>query len=274
VSIEREQMLGIARHEREALGRTVQYTDPSAWEAPSGSKGWRNRDVVAHLAASEVIAAGVLVGEAPTELDEYVKEGRNPTLDGFNAFAVARRAEAPFRQVLAEWGRAADLFLARASRVTPEDWATRRVPWLAGELPVRYLVQSRVAEWWAHGEDIRAGAGLESRREHWPIYALNDLAIRALPWALGLAGLSYHGKSVLIELEGAGGGTWHRGLAPREVPSERKRADAAIGGRGDTFARVAARRAPAEPYVEDGSLVLSGDEELALAILGNLRAFG
>jgi uncharacterized protein (TIGR03083 family) len=277
MSIDQEQLLGIAQAEREAVGRTIQYTPPEAWEAESGALGWRNRDVVAHLAASDVAAAAVLAGEAPTELDEYAKseEGRgNPTLDGFNRFAVERRAQLPFRQVVREWGSAADLYLARASRVSGEDWKGRRIPWFAGDIPVRYHVQSRVSEWWSHGEDIRAGAGLEARIEHLPIYALNDLAIRAIPWALSVAGYSFRGKSVRIELEGAGGGTWHHGLAPREIPLEGRTENARIGGRGHPFAQVATRRVPAERFIEDGSLVIAGDEELATTVLSTIRVFG
>ena len=269
-------MLGIARHEREAFGRSIQYMPPEAWERDAVLPGWRNRDIVAHLAASEVVAAAVLAAETPAELEEFLKsdEGGPPTLDGFNAFAVKRRADLPFRQVVTEWGGAADLFLTRASRVAEEDWTGRRVPWVTGDIPVRYLIQARVAEWWMHGEDIRAGGALEPRREHWPIFALNDLAIRALPWALGLAGLQYRGKSVRVTLEGAGGGEWHYGLAPREVPPAGRAPDASIAGRAHAFALVAARRVPADRFVEDGSLVVGGHEALALTVLRNLRVFG
>src|SRR5919201_877036 len=236
MTLPRDEMLGIARHEREALGRTIQYTPPEAWESKSVLPGWRNRDIVSHLAASEVVAAAVLVAETSAELEEYLKsdEARPPTLNGFNNFAVSRRADHPFRQVVVEWGSAADLFLARASRVTPEDWTGRRIPWVTGDIPVRYLVQARVAEWWMHGEDIRAGGELEPRREHWPIFALN-------------------------------------GLAPREKPAPNRPADASIGGRAHSFAMVAARRVPADRLLDDGYLVVAGDEELARTILRNLR---
>jgi hypothetical protein len=277
MSIEHHELLGIARHEREALGRTIQYTPPEAWQAASSVEGLRNRDVVAQLAAAEVAAAAVLGGEEPAEVAEYLKTeaGRaDPTLDGFNRFAVTRRSDAPLFQVIREWGAAADLVLSRASLVDEDHWKGHRVPWFAGEIPVRYLVQSRVAEWWVRGEDIRAGAGLLPRQEHWPIYALNDLAIRALPWALGLAGLSYRGRSLLVELEGAGGGRWHHGLGSREVPSEGRRPDATIGGRGYHFAMVATRRASGDVYVEDGTLVVGGDQDLALTVLRNIRVFG
>ena len=74
-------------------------------------------------------------------------------------------------------------------------------------------------------------------------------------------------------LEGSGGGEWLQGLAPRQVVDPDRPPDALVEGRGDTFAQVAARRAPAEDCVEDGSLVLSGDGELALNVLRLIRAF-
>ena len=53
---------------------------------------------------------------------------------------------------------------------------------------VPYLLQSRVMEWWLHGEDVRAGVELEPRRVHKAIFCVNDLAIRSLPYALSLVG--------------------------------------------------------------------------------------
>jgi hypothetical protein len=136
-----------------------------------------------------------------------------------------------------------------------------------------YLIQSRVMEWWVHGEDLGAGADLPPRIEHPPIYCVNDLAVRTIPYALSLAGLSFPGKSVRVELEAAGGGSWHWGLAPRERPDPDRRPDAIIEGRGSSFARVAARRAPYEQFLFDGTLQTSGDDELAETVLRHLRAF-
>jgi uncharacterized protein (TIGR03083 family) len=273
VTLEREHLLGVAQAERVALGRTIQYTDPAAWDRDSRLDGWRNRDIVAHLAASDAVAAAALGDEPAAEVEEFLKAEAAPTVDAFNKFAVARRTEAPFRAVVSEWGQNADAMLSRASAIPKEEWATKRVSWVAGEIPARYLVQSRVMEWWVHGEDIRTAVGLEPRREHLPIYCTNDLAIRTLPWALGLAGLHFEGKSMKFVLEGSGGGSWHYGLAPRELPDENKVPDAVVEGRGDRFVQVAARRVPAEVFVADGTLVLSGDVDLALTVLANIRAF-
>jgi len=144
LTLERGWLLATARAEREALGRTIQYTPPEAWDQESSSPGWRNRDIVGHLAAAEVVAAAAMAAETAAELEEYLKgrEGTPFRLDDFNQWTVERRAEQPFRSVVREWGSAADLFLSRAAQVPPEEWATRRVTWTDGcasvlECPLR-----------------------------------------------------------------------------------------------------------------------------------------
>ena len=65
MTIDRTQMLGIAHAERERLGRTIQYTPPAVWDAESVCAGWRNRDIVAHLAAQDTAAAQLLRASRP-----------------------------------------------------------------------------------------------------------------------------------------------------------------------------------------------------------------
>jgi uncharacterized protein (TIGR03083 family) len=274
--LEREWLLGTAKAEREAFGRSIQYTPPEAWDKESPSAGWRNRDIVAHLAGTDVAAAAIIGGEAPTEIEEFIKsrEG-DPTipLDELNDFMVRNRAEATVRAMALEWGRAADLLLRRAADHSPEEFEGRKVPWVGGDIRLPYLLQSRVMEWWLHGEDLRAGGDNPPRLEHPPIFCVNDLAVRMIPYGLGLAGLSFPGRSVRVVLEGVGGGTWHWGLAPRETPAPDKEPDAVITGRGHAFALVAGRRLPAEYYLADGVLLAGGDESLAETVLVHLRAF-
>jgi uncharacterized protein (TIGR03083 family) len=276
MALDRTWLLAAARAEREALGRTIQYTEPRYWDQPVGDDGWRIRDVLAHLAASDVAAAAALGDEEQAEIDAYFKglpEGGLPTVDGFNAFAVERRANAPAREVIREWGRAADLLLARSSEVPAEDWPSRRVYWVAGQMRVPNLVQSRVMEWWLHGEDVRRGAELPTRREHGPIYCVNDLAVRTIPYALSLAGLSFPGRIVRIQLRGQGQGSWVHALAPKDSLPADATPDVAIEGEGYWFAKVAGRRVPAEACLEDGRLIVGGDVALGGTILANLRAF-
>jgi hypothetical protein len=79
--------------------------------------------------------------------------------------------------------------------------------------------------------------------------------------------------SVQVDLEGVGEGSWHWGLAPRETPAADKKPDAFVEGRGLAFALVAGRRHEASAFLDDGNLVVGGDEGLALAVLAHLHAF-
>jgi uncharacterized protein (TIGR03083 family) len=273
MTLDRMWLLGVARAEREALGRTVQYTAPEAWDNDSPCEGWRVRDVLAHLAAAEVAAAALLGGETATEIEEFAKtvNGDEVTLDGFNNWAAGRRAEVSVHSVALEWGRAADLLLARASKTTAEDWDDRRVPWFGADLRTGDFIQLRVTEWWVHGSDILTGGLLPPRQEHPPIYCVNDLAVRLIPYALSLKGLSFPERSVGIDLKAVGGGSWHQGLGAGYSPPEKKRPDAIISGRGHAFAEVAAGRADADLCLYDGILLLGGDVQLGETVLKSLR---
>jgi hypothetical protein len=138
---------------------------------------------------------------------------------------------------------------------------------------VPYLLQSRVMEWWLHGEDVRAGAELPPRRVHKAIYCVNDLAIRSIPYALSLAGLSFPGTTVRVTLEGPGEGTWVYGLAAREVPAPGVSPDTLIEGGAYPFALIAGHRLSPERALEEGSVQVGGDVALGEIVLRNLRAF-
>jgi uncharacterized protein (TIGR03083 family) len=274
VSLEPTTLIGIAHAERARLGRTIQYTEPAAWDAPSPCRDWTNRDVLAHLAAQETAAAQAIAGEPAEEFDAFREaNGGELWVDGFNEWAIGVRDDRSARAMITDWGRAADLFCSRAADLEPERWSTMRVPWVAGEIGVRYLVQSRIIEWWLHGEDLREGTGQRPNPQHWPVHLTCDMGIRMLPYALGRAGLSFPGMSVQVDLSGMGGGSWHWGLAGREGPSEDKKPDAFIEGRAHAFALVAARRTAGTSFLDDGNLVIGGDEGIASAVLEHIRAF-
>ena len=275
MSLDRTTLLGIAHAERQRLGRTIQFADPLTWEQPSALPGWWNRDVMAHLAAQDTAAAQLVKGDPAEELDAYRDGlGERPfTVDGFNGWAVARRAGIATREVLTTWGKAADAFLAYAGLLSEDDWERERFAWLAGDIAARYLVQSRLIEWWIHGEDMRATNGLGPEYQHWPINLTIDLGIRMLPWALAQAGLDYPGASVQVDVEGAGQGTWHWGLGAGEVPPDDKKPDTTIVGRAPQLALVAARRLPADDVLASGNLVVGLDVDLGTTILRHIRAF-
>jgi hypothetical protein len=192
---------------------------------------------MAHLAAGDTLAAQLVAGEPATELDEFNRdhEGSSFDIDAFNAWTVNRRSGAETREILTTWGLAAESFLSHAAGLSDEDWAERRFDYVAGPIAARYLVQTRVVEWFLHGEDMRATNGLGPQYQHQPVYLTIDLAVRMLPWSLGRAGHDLSGLSVKVDVEGAGEGSWHWGLGSGEVPAGRKKPDATISGRAPNW---------------------------------------
>jgi uncharacterized protein (TIGR03083 family) len=231
--------------------------------------------VIAHLAAGDTAAAQLVAGEPAVELDEYrASLGDDPfTIDGFNAWTVSRRARLPYREVLTSWGQAAESFLAHCALLSDDDWADKRFPWFVGNIAARYLVQSRVIEWWLHGEDVRATNGLGPQYQHWPIHLTIDLGVRMLPWALAQAGRDLSGRTIQVDAEGAGEGTWHWGLGAGEVPPPDAKPHAFIAGRAPQLALVTGRRLSADAVLESGNVVLGGDEALAELVLRTIRAY-
>lgn len=279
MTLDREQLLGVAHAERQRLGRMIQFAGPETWEQPSAAAGWWNRDVMAHLAASETAAAQLMAGEDAAELDEYREQlGDEPfTVDGWNAWSVNRRSGLETREILDTWGRAADAFLAFAARMSDDEWRTTRLRWLAGDIAPRYLVQSRVVEWFLHGEDMRATNGVargwQIGWQHWPVHLTIDMGIRMLPWALGQRGYDLAGSSVEVHVEGAGQGSWHWGLGAGEVPPSDKKPDTSIVGRAPQLALVAGRRLSADEVLDSGLIVIGGDAALGELLLRTLRAY-
>ena len=279
MTIHRETLIGLAHAERQRLGRMIQFADPDSWEVPSACPGWWNRDVVAHLAAQDTAAAQLVKGDPATELEEYRESlGDEPfTVDGFNAWTVSRRAELPTREILETWGKAADAFLGYAARMRADDWTSARFSWLAGDIAIRYFVQSRVVEWFLHGEDMRATNGVaegwQPGWQHWPVHLTIDMGVRMLPWALAQRGLDLAGKSLRVDVEGAGEGSWHWGLGAGEVPPSDKEPDATIVGRAPQFALVAGRRLSADDALDAGYLVVGGDAALGDLLIRTIRAY-
>jgi len=191
---------------------------------------------------------------------------------------VGRRTGLEVREILTTWGRAAEALLEFATRLTPEAWTNARYPWVAGDIAPRYLVQSRVVEWFLHGEDMRAtngvlGGGWQPRWQHWPAHLTIDLGVRMLPWALARQGHDLSGRSVQIDVHGAGEGSWHWGLGSGEVPTPDTKPDAILIGRAPQLALIAGQRLPAEAALDAGNLVVGGDAALGELVLRTIRAY-
>ena len=256
-----------------------QYADAETWNLPSAAEGWWNSDVMAHLAAHDTAAAQLVAGEPAQELDEFRAQlGDQPfSVDGFNEWTVARRSGTSEREIIETWGRAAEALVELCTRLTDDEWEKNRYPWLAGDIAARYLVQSRIVEWFLHAEDMRATNGVsrdwQRLWQHWPVHLTIDMGVRMLPWALQQMGHDLSDSSVQVEVSGPGSGSWHWGLGAGRPPAFDRKPDASIVGRAPQLALIAGRRLSVDDALASGNIILGADAALGELVLQAMRAY-
>lgn len=183
---------------------------PEEWERPTAAPRWRVRDVAAHLLDGDLRVLSALRdghGEPPAEpIDGYDDLVR--FLDRLNAdWVTASRRLSPrvLTELLATTGP--DVAATFAS-LPPHAPALYAVAWAGETASENWMhVGREYTERWHHQMQIRdaiGAPGLFARR--W-LYPLLDLSVRALPYAYRAtkAGI---GMSVVVEVEGPGGGVW------------------------------------------------------------------
>ena len=272
----REELLGIAHAERQRLGRTMQYAPPESWEQPSACPGWWNRDVVAHMAGQDTAAAHLLRGDPAEEIDAYragLPSDDPFTVDGLNTYLVNNRSGLPFRDVLTTWGQAAEATLDFAAALSDDAWRDERFPWLLGPIAARYLVQSRVVEWWVHGEDIRATTGLGPQIQHWPIFLTVDMGVRMLPWTLGEAGHRPPGRERPDRPRGRGRGLVALGSGVRRGAAIRQEARRVHPGPGAAVRARVGAPTPVDDVLDSGNVVLGGETSIAESVVRHIRSY-
>ncbi|MCA2226048.1 maleylpyruvate isomerase family mycothiol-dependent enzyme [Nonomuraea aurantiaca] len=244
--------------EYEQLDVVLAGLTPAEWSHPSAAEGWTVSDVVLHLAQTEELAAASLAGNdvtirrepaadgAPGQESGGDASGREPARGasdrepgrGVDAAADARvaaqRGIAP-ADLLARWRRAA-FAIPAALRAQPKG---TRLSWVATPLSPATLATTRLAEHWAHANDITAPLGIPypdtSRLRH-----IAWLGHRTLPYAFDVAGVE--GGPVYCELTSPDGELWRFG-----DPA----AASTVTGPAADFCRVGAHRlAPADSMLK------------------------
>ncbi|MBA2529311.1 MAG: maleylpyruvate isomerase family mycothiol-dependent enzyme [Euzebyales bacterium] len=131
------------------------------WERPTRCEGWRARDLLAHLAGSEVYNRACL-DDRLDELFATARAAGSDRLDAFNAWMVRQRAGKPVDDVLAEW-RESGASNRRRLRDLGRDGtlATSAGPYPAGAQAFHLAVEAAT-----HADDLGApvdGGERESR---------------------------------------------------------------------------------------------------------------
>ncbi|GAA2164289.1 maleylpyruvate isomerase family mycothiol-dependent enzyme [Actinomadura napierensis] len=221
---------------------------PDQWSAPSDAAGWTVADVVLHLTQSEEVVTGPSITEAAAFLPSTAT-----TVDGAMAERVAAERGAPPGELLARWRKAA-FATPDALRAHPPG---TRLSWVRTPLSPRTLATTRLAEHWAHAQDITVPLGIvypdTARLRH-----IAWLAHRTLPYAFSVAGRP--DAPVFCDLTAPDGTQWTFG-----DPAASTR----ITGSAAEFCRVGARRLTPE---QTGLRAEGPDAAEALRLVRNYAA--
>jgi uncharacterized protein (TIGR03084 family) len=224
-----DEIVAALAEQQSELADLLATLDESDWQRPSPCEGWTVADVILHLAQTDELAIGSAQGhflEALERLAAGLGPGRD--VDDGAARMVARERGGPPEAMRSRWQAGAE----ELSRVLGNADPHERVQWVAGELSIRTLATTRLAETWIHTGDVAEAMGEElvstDRLRH-----IARLAWRTLPYAFERAGRTLAGP-VAFELRGPTGDVWD--FAPDTQPLTILRGD------GVELCLVAARR--------------------------------
>ena len=207
---------------------------PEDWQRPTRCPGWSVADVVLHLAQTDEMAIASLEGRMAGFMAQQLEGQPAATnVDDGAALMVERERGLTPTALLERWTTASSTVDAMLSKADSH----QRVTWVAGELSVRTLATTRLAECWIHTGDVAEAVGAElqagDRLRH-----IARLAWRTLPYAFARDGKKLSGP-VAFELTGPDGEAWT--FLPEGEPAT------VVRGDGVELCLVAARRiAPSE----------------------------
>ena len=165
--------------QQHALAGLLEPLDADGWRRPTRCEGWDVADVVLHLAQTNELAIGSVTGRFAAVLDDLTAgAGAAGSIDDGAALMVARERGAPTGELLARWRSGA----AELRRVLLAADPHERVVWVAGELSVRTLATTRLAETWIHTGDVAGALGhVVEPTDH--LRHIARLVWRTLPYA-------------------------------------------------------------------------------------------
>src|SRR4051812_8298781 len=248
-----EIVAALAAQQAELLGLLAGLDQPG-WARPSRCEGWSVADVVLHVAQTNEMAIGSATGrfmEATAELTQGI--GPAADVDEGAARMVEHERGAPGATIRDRYAAGAQRLHELLAASDPH----LRVEWVAGQLSVRTLATTRLAETWIHTGDVAEALGVVLE----PVPRLRHiarLAWRTIPYAFSRAGRGLAGP-VAFELEGVDGEPW----------TFRPDTDATTTIRGDgvELCMVAARR------VEPAATGLSGEGPDVASVLELVRTY-
>lgn len=222
-----------------------------SWSLPTRCVGWDVSDVVLHLSQTDEMA----VASLEDRLGEFIaaRASSSSCVDEGADLMVTRERGASTSSLLSRWSSSSAHLDALLAAADPH----RRVTWVAGELSVRTLAVTRLAECWIHTGDVASAVGaLVATDER--LFHIARLAWRTVPYAFARAGLSLSGP-VAFSLTGPSGEEWS--FVGDDSPAT------VIRGSALELCLVAGRR------LEPGDISLAGEGPDADAVLALVRTY-
>ena len=235
------------------LGELLAGISEAGWARDTRCEGWAVADVVLHLAQTDQLALSSAEGDFAGAVARLTGGLPATSVDDGAATMVERERGQTGPPLRDRWITGAAALRAALGAGDPH----RRVEWVAGQLSLRTLATTRLAECWIHTGDIADALGVRlaptDRLRH-----IARLAWRTLPYAFARSGRELAGP-VAFDLVGPAGERWE--FRPDTEPVT------VIRGEAAELCLVAARRA--EPTAT--SLIGAGPD--AATVLELVRTY-
>jgi uncharacterized protein (TIGR03084 family) len=235
------------------LDRLLAALAEANWQRPTRCEGWTLADVVLHLAQTDELALASSQGRFADTAVRLAGGAPATSIDEGAAAMVERERGQSGPQLRGRWQAGAAALREALAAGDPH----RRVVWVAGELSLRTLATTRLAETWIHAGDVAdaLGVGLAPTDR---LRYIARLAWRTLPYAFTRAGRQLAGP-VAFQLRGPAGDSWE--FRPETDPAT------TISGGAAELCLVAARRA------DPTDTSLTGEGPDATAVLELVRTY-
>jgi uncharacterized protein (TIGR03084 family) len=194
-----EAVLEALAAQQDELAALLAGRDEGEWRRPSPCEGWTVADVVLHLAQTNELSIASAQGRLPAVAKGMGGPERSNTVDESAAMMVAAERDVTVPVLHDRWLGGVETLRAVLAAADPHE----RVMWVAGELSIRTLATTRLAETWIHAGDVAAAFGVALSPTD-RLCHIARLAWRTLPYAFTRAGRELHGP-VAFELRAPSG---------------------------------------------------------------------
>ncbi|MCC5953674.1 MAG: maleylpyruvate isomerase family mycothiol-dependent enzyme [Acidimicrobiia bacterium] len=238
--------------------------DDDDWLTPSELAGWSVKDCISHMVGVESALLGEPVPDVSVDHLDHVTTDFAAMIE---KPVEARRAR-PAGEVVDEFGTATRRRLEALRAMTPEEWAV--VGWSpVGQVPYAQFMEVRVFDCWMHEQDIRRATGRPGHLEG-PAAELAFGRIRsAMGFVVGKKAAAPQGSTVVFDIQGPVGDRFTIEVADRASEAADEPADPTVVLEMSlsAFAALGGGRWDRDAALASGEVAISGDEDLASAVL-------